>query len=83
MWIRTGNLRGWIIAVAAAVFGAVSLILAVTGPKSRFEESDNPQMRAWVEKFGAGKVRLFYGILGAGLLIFGLWLLHGLLFVKQ
>ena len=72
-----------IVPVCITLIGAVMLFAAVFGSRRTFEDNDNPNMQRMLAKFGKTKVRIFYIVFGLAVLAFGLYLLHGWLFVPQ
>lgn len=74
---------GWIMALLLAGSGAYCLIAAITGWSRIYEESKNPAMQQQLQRIGKTKARILHSIGGAVMLGFGMYLLHGLLFVQQ
>ena len=72
-----------IIPVCITLIGGAVLFAAVFGVRRTFEDNDNPNMQRMLAKFGKTKVRIFYIVFGLAVFGFGLYLLHGWLFVPQ
>ena len=63
--------------------GIFTLIAAITGSPRIYEDSKNPNMQRQLETLGKTKARILHAVGGLAFLGFGLWLLHGWLFVPQ
>ncbi len=63
--------------------GIGTVIISAIGSPRHFEESKNPNMQRQIQKIGKTKARIWNAFGGLILIIVGLWLLRGWLFVPQ
>lgn len=78
------NIERWfnlVIPVLLTVSGLYAVLIAVIGSPKHYE--DNPRMADQLRMIGKTKARIVHAVIGAGILCWGLWLLHGWLFVPQ
>ena len=78
---KADRLFSLVMPVLLILSGLAAVVIAVIGHPKHYE--DNPRMAEQMNAIGKTKARLIHGIIGAGILAAGLWLLHGWLFIPQ